>query len=375
MRGSRVHLAAGVLVALLGSLTPARPTQDNPKPPPAVAYLGGLHDFDFFAGEWHAQHHRLKERLAGSREWAEFDGTCSNRALMNGWANMDDNVFNMPGGVVRGVGLASYDAKTGHWASWWLDGSDPFHALDPRAQGRFENGLGTFYADDTLRGKPVRVRVIWSRITPTSVHWEQAFSGDAGKTWETNWITDFRRVSSPSPAADPQPKAATDLTGPHAFDSRAGRWHAHHRRLKERLAGSHEWLEFDGTQSQWPLMGGLGVTAKTANGDDNVFEMPAGAYRGVTLRAYDRQSGQWAIWWLDGRIPLGPLDPPVKGRFENGVGTFYANDPAGAVSYGERCLVRESFSSTPRSRRTPSRISLALMPPYPSTRPGRAAPR
>jgi hypothetical protein len=31
----------------------------------------------------------------------------------------------------------------------------------------------------------------------------------------------------------------------------------HHRRLKERLAGSDEWQEFEGTSNAWPLLGGL----------------------------------------------------------------------------------------------------------------------
>jgi len=29
---------------------------------------------------------------------------------------------------------------------------------------------------------------------PTSCHWEQAFSPDGGKTWETNWVQDLNRV-------------------------------------------------------------------------------------------------------------------------------------------------------------------------------------
>src|SRR5258705_609180 len=156
-------------------MTHAYASQDNP-PAQAAANLTGLHDFDLRIGEWRAHHRRLKERLADSHEWVEFDGTCSFRLLMDGWANMDDNVFNMPGGVYRGVTLRSYDPKSGQWAIWWLDGRNPFGDLDPPVKGRFVNGVGTFYADDTLRGKPIRVRFLWSHITPTSAHWEQASS-------------------------------------------------------------------------------------------------------------------------------------------------------------------------------------------------------
>jgi hypothetical protein len=42
-------------------------------------------------------------------------------------------------------------------------------------------------------------------------------------------------------------------------------------------------------------------TDSYANEDENLFSMPGGAYKGATLRAYDPKSGQWAIWWLDGR--------------------------------------------------------------------------
>jgi hypothetical protein len=54
--------------------------------------------------------------------------------------------------------------------------------------------MGTFQADDTFNGQPIRVRYLWSDITATSCRWQQAFSADGGKTWETNWIMDMRRV-------------------------------------------------------------------------------------------------------------------------------------------------------------------------------------
>ena len=194
MKHSRIAFAFRVTAAVLGAACMAHASQDNPRPPPAAQNLTGLHDFDFRAGEWVAHHRRLKERLAGSHEWVEFDGTQSFRILMDGYANEDENLFNMPGGgAYKGVTLRAYDPKSGQWAIWWLDGRTPFGDLDPPVKGHFEKGVGTFYADDTLRGKPVRVRFTWSDITAASAHWEQAFSPDGGKTWEVNWITDFKR--------------------------------------------------------------------------------------------------------------------------------------------------------------------------------------
>ncbi len=40
----------------------------------------------------------------------------------------------------------------------------------------------------------MRVRFRRSAITPTRARWEQAFSVDAGATWEANWIRDFQRL-------------------------------------------------------------------------------------------------------------------------------------------------------------------------------------
>jgi len=89
--------------------------------------------------------------------------------------------------------VRTYDPKTGTWSIWWHDGRNPGD-LDPPVKGRFKDGVGTFYSDDTLRGKPIKVRFTWSGITATAAHWEQAFSGDGGKTWETNWTADFSKI-------------------------------------------------------------------------------------------------------------------------------------------------------------------------------------
>jgi hypothetical protein len=153
------------------------------------------HDFDFLIGSWRVHHHRLKERLAGSHDWVDFEGTSRLEMTMAGAGTVDDNWLDLPGGAYRAVGIRAYDPKTGLWSVWWLDGRNPQGPLDPSLRGRFENGVGIFTGDDVFNGKPIKVRYIWSRITPTSAHWEQAFSPDGGKSWETNWVMDLTRAS------------------------------------------------------------------------------------------------------------------------------------------------------------------------------------
>ena len=154
----------------------------------------GLHDFDFLVGHWQVHHRKLKKRLANNHEWVEFEGTLSSQPLMGGYANVDDDVFDVPEGAYRGVAPRSFDAKSGQWSIWWMDSRMPTAAMDPPVKGSFHNGIGAFYADDTENGKPIRIRFIWSKITPTSCHWEQAYSPDRGRTWETNWVQDLARV-------------------------------------------------------------------------------------------------------------------------------------------------------------------------------------
>ena len=97
--------------------------------------------------------------------------------------------------------------------------------------------------------------------------------------------------------------------------------------------GSDEWGGVAGTSPAWTLLDGAG------NVDDNVLELPDGPYRAVSLRTFEPWSERWSIWWLDGRNP-GRLDPPVVGRFKDGVGTFIGDD----TFDGQPILVRFLWS-------------------------------
>lgn len=150
-------------------------------------------DFDFQQGKWRVRHRRLKARLASCTDWEEFPGTCEQRLILGGNGNVEDNLLHIPSGSYRAIALRSYDPASGSWAIWWLDGRAP-HALDIPVIGRFEDGVGSFYADDVLDGAPVRLRFLWLRTDTPSPRWEQALSADRGVTWETNWTMDFERV-------------------------------------------------------------------------------------------------------------------------------------------------------------------------------------
>jgi hypothetical protein len=149
-------------------------------------------DFDFQQGRWRVRHRRLRARLAGCTDWEEFDGTSEQRAVLGGNGNIEDNLLHLPGGDYRAVALRSYDPASGTWAIWWLDARNP-HALDVPVIGRFEDGIGRFYADDTHEGRPVRVRFLWLGADTDAPRWEQALSEDGGETWETNWTMAFER--------------------------------------------------------------------------------------------------------------------------------------------------------------------------------------
>lgn len=152
----------------------------------------GRHDFDFLFGKWHSHHHRLRERLKGSTEWEEFEGVSVARPILGGIGNIDEIVMERASGQVEGATVRLFDL---HTRQWWIYWSDSHHGtLELPMIGHFENGRGEFYSQEPFERQYIFSRFIWSEITPTSCKWEQAFSPDGGKTWETNWVMRFTRI-------------------------------------------------------------------------------------------------------------------------------------------------------------------------------------
>lgn len=149
-------------------------------------------EFDPLFGEWNVKHHRLRETFVESDDWQEFLGVSATRPILGGLGNLEDNVINFPGGSFRAVAMRSFDVATGKWAIWWCDQRNP-HNMDTPIIGEFIDGVGVFYGDHVIGGKPIKVRFYWKDITTSTPHWEQAFSADDGRTWETCWTMDFTK--------------------------------------------------------------------------------------------------------------------------------------------------------------------------------------
>jgi hypothetical protein len=150
------------------------------------------HDFDFLFGSWNIRNRMLKGRLQGATEWTEFDARSEVAPLLEGFGHVDRYFAVRDGAPFEGMTLRLFDPATGLWSIHWAD-TGRARTLLPPMVGRFRGGIGEFYGDETVEGRTVRCRFRWTQPAADSARWEQAFSEDGGKTWETNWIMEFTR--------------------------------------------------------------------------------------------------------------------------------------------------------------------------------------
>jgi hypothetical protein len=187
---------AGAFLILQAGLTWAQAPAAAPEASRAALQHDGAHDFDFLVGSWKIHLKRLLRPLTGSTEWVEFDGTVVCQKVWDGRAELEQFDVDSPEKHIKihGLALRLYDAKSHQWRIYWANADKG--ALDmPPVIGAFSNGHGEFYDQEERDGRPILVRYAWSAVTTKSPHFEQSYSADWGKTWETNWITDQTRAT------------------------------------------------------------------------------------------------------------------------------------------------------------------------------------
>lgn len=136
------------------------------------------------------------------------------------------------------------------------------------------------------------------------------------------------------------PAGAQERDGQHGFDFDMGSWKIHLSRLEHPLAGSKKWIQFDGTLHAHKIWDGLG------NIEEAELNSPSGAIKGLTVRLYNPQTHQWAIYWANSKNGL--IDPaPQFGEFKSGRGEFYGQDTFNGKSIYVRYLWTKTDTDTP----------------------------
>jgi hypothetical protein len=155
---------------------------------------GHLQDWDFLVGNWRVRHRKLSKRLVGSTDWIEFNGECSCWMTLGDQVNIDDHQIDQPTGAYRASTIRVFDPKRAAWDVYWIDSRAPPAVMTMPISGGFEGKIGRLFADSEFEGRPIRTRFLWFDDNPRQCRWEQAFSADAGRSWETNWQMRLERV-------------------------------------------------------------------------------------------------------------------------------------------------------------------------------------
>jgi hypothetical protein len=128
------------------------------------------------------------------------------------------------------------------------------------------------------------------------------------------------------------------VSGAGDFDFLIGSWEIANLRLLHPLTGSHDWDDFPSTSECRGLFDGA------ANFDE--ISVPARGFTGLTLRLFDPEREEWSLYWAGSRDGL--LQPPVTGRFTDGMGTFYSRESYNGADITVRFIWSDTTSESAR---------------------------
>jgi hypothetical protein len=190
-RRIRICFLVGAFVLILPLLRGQARNADAPK---ASSQRDGQHDFDFNLGTWKTSMKRLQHPLTRSTTWVELNGTVVVRKVWDGRAQLEEVEADGPSGHFEDLGLFLYNPQARQWSLNFANSKVGMIGVPPTIGG-FKDGRGEFYDQETFNGRTILARIVWSDITVDSHRFEQAFSDDAGKTWEANVVATLTRIA------------------------------------------------------------------------------------------------------------------------------------------------------------------------------------
>jgi hypothetical protein len=149
----------------------------------SAAVRDGSHDFDFNLGKWHTSIQRYADPFAAPDSFISLEGTVTVGPVWDGRALLEEIEADGPKGHWEGLTLFLYNPESGQWSQNYANA----------AQGRFDSAptIGDksgsdieLYSQDTLNGRAILVRGLWSDIRPDSHNYTESYSDDGGRSWK-----------------------------------------------------------------------------------------------------------------------------------------------------------------------------------------------
>lgn len=293
----------------------------------------GVHDFDFFMGEWIIQNRQVKNVRNPSEGWNTFEATQYAYPILNGLGNRDHFMTIKDGEYYEGMSLRLFDPKTQIWTIYWADTNTP--DFGPPTIGKFDGKTGSFHRDMEVQGPQgpmtINLRYLWKNVSHDSAYWESSWSMDEGKNWTATWTMEMTRDEidrGKFKEIKPTPEAGTE-----DFNWQMGEWTVQNRRMKNpQNPESAQAFEAQAHVKKY-LNGLCYISTFTA-------EIDGEPYEGNSIRFYNPKEEKWKMYWIDSNSP-GTLGKPVTGTFENGKGTFYRDME---LANGQTIQLKSQFS-------------------------------
>ena len=289
----------------------------------------GQHDFDFELGHWHIH---LKQRMHSpdGLEYVgvDFDGTSTTRPIWKGQGEIEEFETKSPTGPSRALrcGRTMRRATSGG-STGEQQKRDPLRATD---SGQFKDGVGEFYAQDSLNGKLIFAAIHLVEDQHRHASLRAVVLGrrrqDVGSELDHRPKSRARRPQHPRGAdgrrASIRLPVRHGAVSPEAAPAPAIRFHHMGRKAMALPPDTRSGV------------GARFLTETHASGSSS------GQLMGLTLRTYNPETHEWYLYWANSKD--GVVSAPQFGRFKAGVGDFYACD----TFNGRGILVRYEWTGT-----------------------------
>jgi hypothetical protein len=167
---------------------PAAPTATASAPSKSCA-APEFRQLDFWIGDWDVAVHARSSPT--SDQWADARGHQHVEAILGGCAISEHFTAEGPPVPWSGASYSMWQPQQATWRQTWVDDSGGYIALHG---GPERDGFVLYGEPRDAGGTQTQMRMVFSAVTPTSLHWEWQQTSDGWTTASPVMQIEYRRV-------------------------------------------------------------------------------------------------------------------------------------------------------------------------------------